>query len=148
MPGPSSVIEIATREFFDRRETALVAYSLGDVVQSRLKAYGESRPMVMQELVRLALDGTSTSRLEVVQTMGATGQTRFVEPLVRLAWTEPNHHLRQAALNSLAKLVPQAEQPKQLAKARNLAEAVEIWTAWWEDRQSRRNPAPGLSVNR
>jgi HEAT repeat protein len=105
-------------------------------------------PQAMQELVRLALDGTSSSRLDVVQTMGATGQTRFVEPLIRLAWTEPNHHLRQAALNSLLKLVPQAEQPKQLAKARNLPEAVEIWTAWWEDRQSRRNPAPGLSVNR
>jgi len=105
-------------------------------------------PQAMQELIRLALDGTSTSRLDVVQTMGETGQTRFVEPLVRLAWTEPNHHLRQAALVSLAKLVPPAEQPPKLAQARNLNEAVEIWTSWWEDRHSRRNTASGVSAIR
>ncbi len=92
----------------------------------------------MQELVRLALDGTSTSRLEIVQTMGETGQTRFVEPLIRLAWTEQNHYVRQAALASLLKLVPSAERPPRLVQARNIAEAVEIWASWWEDRKTRR----------
>ena len=90
----------------------------------------------MQELVRMALDINSTSRLEVVQTMGETGQTRFVEPLIRLAWTESNHHVREAALASLKRLVPPADQPKTLSAARNVAEAVEIWAAWWEDRRS------------
>ena len=93
----------------------------------------------MQELARMALDVNSTSRLDVVQTMGETGQTRFVEPLIRLAWTEPNHHVREAALASLKKLVPASEQPQKLAAARNVGEAVEIWAAWWEDR---RNPRP------
>jgi HEAT repeat protein len=92
----------------------------------------------MQELVRLALDENSTSRLDVVQTMGETGQTRFVEPLIRLAWTEPNHHVRQAALANLQKLVPPADQPKALAGAKSIPQAVEIWVAWWEDRQTRR----------
>ena len=92
----------------------------------------------MQELVRQALDESSTSRLDVVQTMGETGQTRFVEPLIRLAWTEPNHHVRQAALATLLKLVPPPEQPRALPAAKTLPEAVEIWAAWWEDRQAQR----------
>jgi HEAT repeat protein len=95
-------------------------------------------PQAMQELARLALDANSTSRLDVVQTMGETGQTRFVEPLIRLSWTEPNHHIRQAALTNLGRLVPSAEQPPALARARSVAEAVEIWAAWWEDRQTKR----------
>jgi HEAT repeat protein len=95
-------------------------------------------PQAMQELVRLALDGNSTSRLEIVQTMGETGQTRFIEPLIRLAWTEQNHHLRQAALASLQKLVPTVDQPPRLAQARNVPEAVEIWASWWEDRKNKR----------
>ncbi len=95
-------------------------------------------PQAMQELARQALDSNSTSRLDVVQTMGETGQTRFVEPLIRLAWTEPNHHVRQAALVNLKKLVPPAEQPQKLQIARTVPEAVEIWAAWWEDRQVKR----------
>ena len=90
----------------------------------------------MQELVRLALDGASTSRLEIVQTMGESGQTRFVEPLIRLAWTEKSQHVRQAALGSLQKLVPATEQPARLSQAKNVSEAVEIWAAWWEDRKT------------
>jgi HEAT repeat protein len=95
-------------------------------------------PQAMQELARQAFDGNSTARLDVVQTMGETGQTRFIEPLIRLAWTEPNHHIRQAALTNLGKLVPPPEQPPALARARSVAEAVEIWATWWEDRQTKR----------
>ena len=98
-------------------------------------------PQAMQELVRLALDATSTSRLDIVQTMGETGQTRFIEPLIRLAWTEQNHYVRQAALASLQKLVPSLEQPPRLAQAKNVPEAVEIWASWWEDRKTRRTAA-------
>jgi len=94
-------------------------------------------PQAMQELVRLALDVNSTSRLDVVETMGETGQTRFVEPLIRLAWTEQNHHVRQAALATLQKLVPPAEQPQRLGRAQTVPQAVEIWTAWWEDRRNK-----------
>jgi HEAT repeat protein len=95
-------------------------------------------PEAMQELVRRVLDNDSALRLDAVQTMGETGQMRFVEPLVRLAWTEPNHQVRQAALANLQKLVPPSEQPQKLASARTVPEAVEIWAAWWEDRQVKR----------
>jgi hypothetical protein len=88
----------------------------------------------LQELIRLAMDANSTSRLDVVRTMGETGQTRFIEPLIRLAWTEQNHHVRQAALASLQKLVPAESQPTGLIRAKSTAEAVEIWAGWWEDR--------------
>ncbi|MBI3863412.1 MAG: HEAT repeat domain-containing protein, partial [Planctomycetia bacterium] len=105
-------------------------------------------PQAMQELVRLSLDVNSTSRQEFVQIMGESGQTRFVESLVRLVWTEPNQHVRQAALASLKKLVPAAEQPAKLPQARNATEAVEIWVAWWEDWQSRRAPAEASAVRK
>lgn len=93
----------------------------------------------MQELTRQAMDDNSTARLDVVQTMGETGQTRFVEPLIRLAWTEPNPHVRQAALGNLKKLVPPAEQPPGLPNAKSVPEAVEIWVGWWEDRKRQRS---------
>jgi len=95
-------------------------------------------PQAMDELVRLAFDPGSKMRLEIVQTLGASGQTRFIEPLIRLAWTESQPHVRQAALESLLKLVPEGEHPQRLKLARNPVEAVEIWTAWWEDRQHQR----------
>ena len=92
-------------------------------------------PPAMDELVRLAFDPGSKMRLEIVQTLGTSGQTRFIGPLIRLAWTESQPHVRQAALDSLVKLVPEGEHPHRLKQARNPVEAVEIWTAWWEDRQ-------------
>jgi HEAT repeat protein len=95
-------------------------------------------PQAMDELVRLALDPGSKMRLEIVHTLGTSGQTRFIEPLIRLAWTESQPHVRQAALESLLKLVPEGEHPGRLKQARNPVEAVEIWTAWWEDRQRQR----------
>lgn len=102
----------------------------------------------MQELVRLSLDVHSTSRQEIVQIMGESGQTRFVESLVRLVWTEQNPHVRQAALGSLQKLVPVPDQPARLPQAKSLAEAVEIWVAWWEDWQSRRVPGADIPASR
>jgi HEAT repeat protein len=104
-------------------------------------------PQAMDELVRLAMDPGSKMRLEIVHTLGTSGQTRFIGPLIRLAWTESQPHVRQAALESLLKLVPEGEHPQRLKQARNPVEAVEIWTAWWEDRQHQR-PEESVSDRR
>jgi hypothetical protein len=34
--------------------------------------------------------------------------------------------------------IPPAEQPRALPGAKTVPEAVEIWAAWWEDRQMKR----------
>ncbi len=81
-----------------------------------------------RELVRMAQDPTPTSRTAAILAMGDSGQTRFVDPLVRLAWTESVPGVRQTALDTLQKLVPAEQQPRDLARARNAAEAVEMWT--------------------
>ena len=81
-----------------------------------------------RELVRMAQDPTPNSRTAAILAMGDSGQTRFVDPLVRLAWTESVPTVRKAALDTLQQLVPAEQQPRDLPRARNAAEAVEMWT--------------------
>jgi hypothetical protein len=85
----------------------------------------------MQELVRMSFDANPATRLDVVRAMGDTGHSRFVEPLVRLAWTEPDHHVRQGAVAALERLVPVNQRPAGLANAKSLAETVSLWNDWW-----------------
>lgn len=91
-----------------------------------------------QELIRLTFDPTPSIRLDVVQVMGRSGQTRFIEPLIRLAWTERHPNVRQAAVTSLEQLVPAEEHPAQLQsrQPRNLEQTIEFWSRWWEDRRA------------
>ncbi len=90
----------------------------------------------MQELVRMSFDASPMTRAAVVQAMGDSGQTRFIEPLVRLAWTETNQRVRQLAVGSLKQLVPAGEQPRGLASAQTLAQTIDLWAAWWQDRRA------------
>lgn len=85
----------------------------------------------MEELTRLSFDVNPATRLDVVRTMGDTTQSRFVEPLIRLAWTEPDHHVRQGAVAALSKIVPADRHPAGLTRAKSLAEMVTLWNDWW-----------------
>lgn len=89
----------------------------------------------MQELMRLAFDSSYTVRASVAQAMGESGQSRFIEPLIRLAWTESNQTVKHAAVSSLKQLVPPDERPPQLAQAAGIDRTVEVWVAWWETRR-------------
>jgi hypothetical protein len=94
-------------------------------------------PQAMQELIRLGFDSNPTTRLDVALAMGDTGQTRFIEPLIRLAWTEGNQNVKIAAVASLKKLVAPEEHPPGARQAPNLEYALQAWVAWWEARQGR-----------
>lgn len=90
----------------------------------------------MQELLRLSNDTQISMRKEAVQEMGLSGQTRFVEPLVQMAWTERNNSTLKEILNSLDKLVPDSEQPADLNPQRDQSDQAKIWMNWWQTQHS------------
>ena len=66
--------------------------------------------------------------------MGQTGQARFVEPLLKMLWTEPAESVKLAILTSLESLVPEENQPRQptgLAAPPSIDDKIRLWTAWW-----------------
>lgn len=85
----------------------------------------------MQELARLSLADDPDLRGQVVMRMGESGQTRFVEHLIRAAWTERQAAVRLAAIESLKQLVPPQDQPQGLATVQSVDAAVELWADWW-----------------
>lgn len=90
----------------------------------------------MQELVRLSKDPSNTVRKDAVREMGNSGQTRFVEPLIKLAWTERNISTLKETLNSLGKLVPESEQPSELKLETDHTAQAKIWMNWWQTQHS------------
>lgn len=90
----------------------------------------------MQELVRLSNDTRYTVRRDAVREMGESGQTRFVEPLIQMAWTERNPATLKAILSSLGRLVPESEQPVELKSEARQSEQAKIWMNWWQTQHS------------
>ncbi len=86
----------------------------------------------MQEMVRLTSDKLNSTRLDAVREMGNSRQTRFVEPLVQLAWTERNYSTLKEILISLEKLVPESEQPAELTPQMKQTEQAKVWMNWWQ----------------
>jgi HEAT repeat protein len=89
----------------------------------------------MQELIRFSLHDNWAYRHEAVQAMGVSGQTRFVEQLIRVAWTEVNPAIKQAAAASLNLLVAPGDRPDGIESAPNVDRQVGLWATWWEDRK-------------
>ncbi|QDV51399.1 HEAT repeat protein [Gimesia fumaroli] len=90
----------------------------------------------MQELVRLSIDTRNSIRIDAVREMGQSGQTRFVEPLIQMAWTERNLTPLKEILNSLDKLVPASERPADLNAQIKHSEQAKIWMNWWQTHHS------------
>lgn len=93
-------------------------------------------PQAVQELVRMSYVEDAATRAVVVQSMGNMQQARFIEPLIRLAWTEADQLVKQEAVHSLEKLVRPADRPTGLDSAQTLKRTVDLWVAWWEDRRT------------
>lgn len=90
----------------------------------------------MQELVRLSSDTRNSVRMDAVREMGDSGQTRFVEPLIQMVWTERNPQALKTALESLEKLVPLSEQPPELKTQAQPSARAKIWMNWWQTHHS------------
>jgi len=55
-------------------------------------------------------------RDKVVRQIGQTGQSRFVESLIRLAWTESNNTVKQSILESLDLLTTPEQRSAELSR--------------------------------
>ncbi len=89
----------------------------------------------MRELMRLSMHDQWKIRLEAVTQMGLSGRTRFVDHLIRTAWTERNSVVRNGILQSLSRLIPKGERPSGLADASDTDHKISLWVRWWESRR-------------
>ncbi len=96
-----------------------------------------------QELIRQAYDSQPRQRELAVQTMGQTGQAKFLEPLLRRSWTETDRGVQRALLKALDELAPADDRPG-LAAESSISDKIREWARWWEQRQ--RNPAAASSL--
>lgn len=96
----------------------------------------------MQELVRLSYHSNLRFREQAVKEMGLSGQTRFVERLVTLGWTEQNDQVRRAILEALDRLVPPENRPPAVGGMTAWDAKIKCWVQWLE----RRNGAPAEKI--
>jgi HEAT repeat protein len=96
----------------------------------------------MQEMVRLSYHPNPSLRERTVKEMGLSGQTRFVDHLVTLGWTERDNHVRQAILEALDRLVPPENRPPAIGGATAWDAKIKGWVQWLE----RRNGAPAQNL--
>jgi len=87
-----------------------------------------------QELIRQTNDPQPRQRERALRAIGRTGQTRFVELLLKQLWTETDPVVQLALLEALHQLVPMEEQPG-LAPESPIGDKINHWTRWWEARQ-------------
>lgn len=92
----------------------------------------------MQELVRLSYHSNPRFREQAIKEMGLSGQTRFVDHLVTLGWTERNDQVRHAILDALERLVPPENRPPAVGGMTAWDAKIKCWVQWLE----RRNGAP------
>jgi HEAT repeat protein len=86
-----------------------------------------------RELIRIANDQNSTQRLAAIAAMGDSGQSRYVDPLIQLAWVETHHQTRITALENLERLVPESGRPTGLDGASPERKATR-WAEWLRER--------------
>jgi HEAT repeat protein len=96
----------------------------------------------MDELVRLSYQPNPSLRERAVKEMGLSGQSRFVDHLVTLGWTERNDQVRQAILGALERLVPPENRPPAVGGTTAWDAKMKSWVQWLE----RRNGSPARNL--
>ncbi len=102
---------------------------------------GDSRGI--HEMIRLSYSTDVTQRSRIITEMGNSGQSRFVEHLVQLGWTESNRDVKLQIVRALSQLVPADLQPRNLDTSIPIDDQLEIWTLW---QQNRRQGLAGISA--
>ena len=118
------------------RETSV---SVAAIAMSRL-----GDPQGHDELIRLSHHPDYQIRIQVIEAMGTGGQTRFIEPLVGIAWTAKDDRVKQAVLKSLEQLVPPEKHPPAIGNTTGTDGKIKLWAEWWDQTQ---NPAAGRRSN-
>ncbi|MDX1970203.1 MAG: HEAT repeat domain-containing protein [Planctomycetaceae bacterium] len=97
------------------------------------------------ELLRLIQDSQPPVRMRAVQAMGRSGYGRFIEPLIRLSWTESSDSVKRDILEALSALVPVEQQPtfpSGLVAAASIDDKIHGWVAWWDASRLRSTASP------
>lgn len=97
------------------------------------------------ELLRLIQDSQPPVRMRAVQAMGRSGYGRFIEPLIRLSWTESSDSVKREILEALSALVPDERQPtfpSGLVAAASIDDKIHGWVAWWDASRPRSTASP------
>jgi HEAT repeat protein len=102
-------------------------------------------PEGMDEMVRLSYQPNPSLRERAVKEMGLSGQTRFVEHLITLGWTERNEQVRSAILEALDRLVPSENRPAAVGGTTGWDAKIRCWVQWLERRNG--SPARNLSAD-
>lgn len=98
----------------------------------------------IQELTRLSQHATPSVRDFAAQAMARTGDPRFVDTLIRMAWTESADPVKLSILKSLDALTPVERRPAELvglAVTASIDDKIKAW-ARWGDAQRRRAMIP------
>ncbi len=94
----------------------------------------------LQELMRLSQHPTPTVRDFAAQAMARTGQSRFIDALIRMAWTETVDPVKLSILKSLDTLTPADRRPSELtglvANA-SIDDKIKVWARWGEIQRRR-----------
>ncbi len=83
------------------------------------------------ELIKLAYSPDAERRREVVMKISELDDREFIEPLIRLGWTETDPQVQRVILQDLNQLIPSAEQPD-FSKAENYDDRIKVWSTWLE----------------
>ena len=95
----------------------------------------------MQELIRMSYSQNAKIRIRVVEQMGLTGRSWFIDHMIQLAWTESNDSAKRAILRSLDQLVPMEKRPQGLADEFRFDAKIKIWVTWQQERHGKAGPA-------
>lgn len=125
-PGLRTLLTETDQEI--RWEAVLAMSALGD-------------PQAAQELIRQSYDPHPRQRELAVAAMAQTGQTRFIEHLLRRAWTENDRAVQAAMLKALDQLAPMDDRPG-LAPESSIGDKITQWARWWETRQQKSSAPP------
>lgn len=98
-----------------------------------------------QEIVRQSYDPHPRQREVAVAAMGQSGQSRFVEHLLRRAWTENDPSVQAAMLKALDQLTPMNDRPG-LAPDSSISDKINQWAQWWEARQRKLSAASSTTA--
>lgn len=94
----------------------------------------------LQELVRLSQDPRPATREFAAEAMSRTGQPRYIDNLIRMAWTETADPVKFSILKSLDSLVSADRRPSELTGLvanGSIDDKIRVW-ARWGDMQRRR----------
>lgn len=90
----------------------------------------------MQELIRMSHSENRKQKERAISAMGKTGQSRFVQHLIRLGWIESTNSTRRVILETLEELVPKEKQPVHLSRTSGYDEQIKKWFRWNEQHKS------------